>query len=65
MRVKSPIGEYDYRVTAVRVRREGIELDGSLGAWQTTMVVEPKDLKPVLPAFVFALGLAVAISRRR
>jgi hypothetical protein len=65
MRVKSPIGEYDYRVSAVRVKREGIEVDGSLGAWQTTMVVEPKDLKPVLPALVLALGLAVAISRRR
>ena len=65
MRVKSPIGEYDYRVTAVRVKREGIEVDGSLGTWPTTMVVEPKDLMPLLPALVLALGLAVAIRRAR
>ena len=60
MRVKSPVGEYDYRVTAVRLKRDGIEVDGRLGQWQTTMVVEPKDLKPVLPVLL-AGGLALAI----
>jgi hypothetical protein len=44
MRIKSPVGEYDYRVTGVRLGRGGLEVDGSLGQWQTTMVVEPKDL---------------------
>ena len=48
MRVKSPVGEYDYRVTAVRLGRDGLELDGSLGQWQTTMVVEPKELAKAL-----------------
>jgi len=55
------VGEYDYRVTAVRLKRDGIEVDGSLGQWQTTMVVEPKDLKPVLPVLAVASGLALAL----
>jgi hypothetical protein len=62
MRVKSPVGEYDYRLTAVRVGRGGLELDGSLGQWQTTMVVEPKDLVKALAVLV---PLAVVLSRRR
>jgi hypothetical protein len=61
MRIRSPVGEYDYRVTAVRLKRDGIEVDGSLGQWQTTMVVEPKDLKPILPALAVAGGLALAL----
>lgn len=44
MRVKSPVGEYDYRVTAMRLGRDGLEIDGGLGQWETTMVVERKEL---------------------
>ena len=44
MRIKSPVGEYDYRVTALRLGRGGLEVDGSLGQWQTTMVVQPAEL---------------------
>jgi hypothetical protein len=44
MRVKSPVGEYDYRVTGVRLGRGGLEIDGGLGQWQTTMVVAPREL---------------------
>ena len=62
MRVKSPVGEYDYRVTAVRVGRGGLELDGSLGQWQTTMVVEPKDLATAAAVLV---PLVVLLRRRR
>jgi hypothetical protein len=61
MRIRSPVGEYDYRVTAVRVKREGIEVDGSLGQWQTTMIVEPKDLTPVLRLGAVLAWLALAI----
>lgn len=64
MRIKSPVGEYDYRVTAMRVGRSGLEIDGSLGMWETTMVVEPKDL--ALPAAVLATlaALALVVGRR-
>lgn len=58
------MGEYDYRVTAMRVGRSGLEIDGSLGMWDTTMVVEPKDL--ALPAAVLATlaALALVVGRR-
>jgi hypothetical protein len=62
MRVKSPVGEYDYRVTGVRLGRHGLELDGSLGQWQTTMVLEPKELAKALAV---VLPLALLLSRRR
>ena len=62
MRIKSPVGEYDYRVTAVRLRRDGLELDGSLGEWQTTMVLEPKDLAKAAAVLV---PLALVLGRRR
>jgi hypothetical protein len=62
MRIKSPVGEYEYRVTALRLGREGLEVDGSLGQWQTTMVVEPKDLAKALAVVV---PLVVLLRRRR
>jgi hypothetical protein len=57
------VGEYDYRVTAVRLGRGGVEVDGSLGQWQTTMVVEPKELAKAA-ALVAALGLVLRRLRR-
>ncbi|MEA2497281.1 MAG: hypothetical protein QOJ29_5192 [Thermoleophilaceae bacterium] len=65
MRIKSPVGEYDYRVTAVRIGRGGLELDGSLGTWETTMVLEPKDLARALVPLGALAALALAVSRRR
>jgi hypothetical protein len=65
MRIKSPVGDYDYRVTAVRLRRTGLEVDGSLGQWTTTMVVEPKDLAPVAKGLALLVPLALLLSRRR
>ena len=62
MRIKSPVGEYDYRVTGMRVGRRGLEVDGSLGQWQTTMVLEPKDLAKAAAVFV---PLVLVLSRRR
>ena len=60
MRIKSPVGEYDYRVTALRLGRGGLEVDGSLGMWETTMVVEPKDLaKGLIPVAALVATLAV------
>ena len=64
MRIKSPVGEYDYRVTAMRLRRQGLEVDGSLGMWQTTMLVEPKDLAKPLAAAAGVVALVALLSRR-
>ena len=55
------MGEYDYRVTAVRLGRGGLELDGSLGMWETTMVVGPKDLAK---AAAVVLPLVLLLRRR-
>jgi hypothetical protein len=61
MRIKSPVGEYDYRITAMRLGRAGLEVDGSLGTWQTTMVVGPKDLaKGFVPLAALAAALLLA-----
>lgn len=65
MRVKSPVGEYDYRVTAVRLGRGGLEVDGSLGMWETTMVVGPKDLARMLAPLGALAALAFLAGRRR
>ena len=63
MRIKSPVGEYDYRVTALRLGRDGLEVDGSLGQWQTTMVLAPKELAAA--AAVLVVPLALLLNRRR
>lgn len=51
------MGEYDYQVTALRLGRGGLEVDGSLGQWQTTMVVEPKELAKAAAVLVPLLFL--------
>jgi hypothetical protein len=64
MRIKSPVGEYDYRVTALRLGRSGLEVDGSLGQWQTTTLVTPGELVRVV-APVAALGAIAYLAGRR
>ena len=64
MRIKSPVGEYDYRVTAVRVGRSGLEVEGSLGQWQTTMVVGPAELARLLAPLGALAALAFVAGRR-
>lgn len=59
------MGEYDYRLTALRLRKSGLEVDGALGQWETTMVVEPKDLAPLAKAIAVLIPLALLLSRRR
>ena len=65
MRIKSPVGEYDYRVTALRLKRSGVEVDGSLGQWQTTMVVTPGELARMLAPVGAVAAIAYLAGRRR
>lgn len=64
MRVQSPLGEFEYRVTGVRVDRGRIEVAGSLGQWETTMVIEPSDWlewgRRAAPAVAALAGLLAA-----
>jgi hypothetical protein len=66
MKVQSPIGEFEYRVKGVRFDRGGIEVKGSLGEWETTMVVERSDLiawgRRAVPA---AAAVAALVAARR
>ena len=59
------MGEYDYRLTALRLRRGGLEVDGSLGQWKTTMVLEPKDLAPVVKGLALLVPLGLLLRRLR
>jgi hypothetical protein len=65
MRIKSPVGEYDYRVTAVRRRGTNLEVDGSLGMWETTVVLEPRDVAPIVKCLALLAALTVAVRRLR
>jgi hypothetical protein len=65
MRIKSPVGEYDYKVTAMRFGRDGLEVDGSLGMWETTMVLEPKDLARAAAPLAAIVTVALLATRRR
>ena len=66
MRVKSPVGEYEYRVTGVHLEGGSVEIAGSLGEWETTMVIEPSDVaawaRRAAPALA---GVAAILALRR
>jgi hypothetical protein len=70
MRINSPVGEYEYRVTGARFDHGRVEIAGSLGQWETTVVIEPSDwlalgrrVAPVLGAAAGVLA-AVRLARR-
>lgn len=70
MRIKTPLGDYDYRVERIAVRDGGLAVDGRLGQWETTMLVERSDLLELARRAAPALALisaaaVVALSRRR
>jgi hypothetical protein len=71
MKVNSPVGEYDYRVTSVRLAPGGrIVVAGNLGVWDTTMEIEPSDWaalarRAAVPAAVAAGVALVAKALRR
>jgi hypothetical protein len=71
MRVKSPLGEFEYRVTGVRFDRGRIEVAGSLGQWETTMVIDRADwlewgrrAAPAVAALAALLGARRLAARR-
>jgi hypothetical protein len=71
MKVNSPVGEYDYRVTSVRLAPGGrIVVAGNLGVWDTTMEIEPADWaalarRAAVPAGVVAAAVLLASVLRR
>jgi hypothetical protein len=67
VKIRSPLGDYDYRVERVAVRDGQLEVTGRLGQWETTMVVERADLAEVgrRVAPVVAVVCAIAFVNRR
>jgi hypothetical protein len=71
MRVRSPIGDLPFAVTAIRVEQRQLVIDGELGAWRSQINVAASDI-PMLaralkkPMFVAgAVGLAALAVRSR
>jgi hypothetical protein len=67
MKISSPVGDYEYRVQGVSFDHGRIVVAGSLGVWETTLVIEPSDWvelgrRAALPAA--AVGAAVFLGRR-
>jgi hypothetical protein len=64
MKVQSPLGEFEYRVKGVTFDSGRIKVAGSLGQWETTMVVERSDLiawgRRAVPAVAVVAGLLAA-----
>jgi hypothetical protein len=60
MKVSSPVGDFPFQVTRLRVRSDGLHLEGSMGAWPSRVVIGPSDL-PAL-ARVLAPPLAAAVA---
>lgn len=70
MKVTTPLGDYDYRVKRIAIRDGGLAVDGRLGEWETTMVVDRTDLgelaRRAAPALVLvSAAMLVALRHRR
>lgn len=68
MKISSPIGDYDYRIERVKLRRGRLEVLGRLGEWETTTILEPADVLNVLRKMAIPLilgGSLLAVTRRR
>jgi hypothetical protein len=64
MRVKTPVGDYDYRVTALHLRGGRLEIDGSFGMWETTTVLRPREWVPPVAVVLGTLVVGVAALAR-
>jgi hypothetical protein len=65
MRIETPVGEYDYRLTGLRLRGTRLEVDGSLGVWETKMVLGPRDFAIPLGTLGAVAVAAAALGRSR
>lgn len=71
MRVRSPIGDLPFSITAVRVEDRELVIDGELGAWRSQINVSASDVpmiaralrKPLMIAA--AVGVVAVAARRR
>jgi hypothetical protein len=65
MRIKTPVGDYEYRVTALHLRGGRLEIDGSLGMWETTTVLRPREWVPPVAVVLGTLAVGLAALNRQ
>ncbi len=70
MKVASPVGEFPYTVSAVRIERGKLVVDGRMGTWPARVEVGIDDARALvrvarLPLAVLAGALVAAAAARR
>lgn len=70
MKVSSPVGDFPFEARRLSVKDGRVVVEGAMGAWPTTVEVEPRDivqLARLVPWPAIALGvIALAgLARRR
>jgi hypothetical protein len=60
MKVSSPVGDFPFQVTRLRVRSGGLHVEGSMGAWPSRVVIGPGDIPALARVAVVPLAAAVA-----
>jgi hypothetical protein len=66
MKVSSPVGDFPFEVKRLRVRSDGLHVEGSMGAWPSRVVIGVRDVPSLLQAGatpIVAGVAAVALSR--
>ena len=64
MKVSSPVGDFPFTPTAIRVEGRSVVVDGAMGAWPARVSVDPADVPAVirlLPAPLLAGLVTLAI----
>lgn len=61
MRVSSPVGDFPFEARRLRVERDGVVVEGSMGAWPATIRVTPADAPMLLKLVPRELGIGLGI----
>ncbi len=66
MKVSSPIGELPFEPRTVRLHRNGIRVDGMMGAWPAQVTITTADIPSLArvaarPALIGAVGTATVL----
>ncbi len=62
MKVRSPVGEFPFKLNSVSVDGVGLRIEGAMGAWPTVMEMEPRDILDVALLVKWPLLLVVTAS---
>lgn len=60
MRVSSPVGDFPFEPSSLRIESGALVVDGSMGAWPATVRVDPADVPNLLRLVPNPLLAAIA-----